>query len=98
MLSKRMTKSYLGEPNFLTSNLVKTSQDAFHPHSNPNGFVNLGTAVNALNETEMETWLLNENVFRHQPEWQHYHQLRLKIILNESIFSIQRNILIFKWP
>lgn len=81
MLSKRMTKSYLGEPDFLASNLIKTSQDAYDPHSNPNGFVNLGTAVNALNEAEIEAWLLKDTVFQHRPEWQHYHQLRFRNIL-----------------
>ena len=79
MLSKRMTTSYLGEPDFLGSNLIKAGRDAYDPQHNPNGYVNLGTAVNALNEAEIESWLLKDGVFQHQRTWQHYHELRFLI-------------------
>ena len=71
-----MTQSYLGKPDFLAHNLNKAENDCYHPTRNPNGFVNLGTAVNALNEAEIESWLLQQGVFQHKREWQHYYQLR----------------------
>ena len=76
MLSRRMTKSYLGPPDFMVGNRLKTSADLYHPQSNPSGFINLGTAVNALNEAEIELWLMKDRVFQHQRDWQHYHEFR----------------------
>lgn len=69
-----MTETYLKQTDFLAGNLKKCEEDAFDPLENPNGFVNLGTAVNALNEAEIESWL--QSKFRHQRKWQHYHELR----------------------
>ena len=76
MLSQRMTQTYLGPPDFLMCNLAKASQDEFDAQNNPGGFVNLGTAVNALNEAEIESWMLGDGVLQHHREWQHYYQLR----------------------
>ena len=71
-----MTKSYLGPPDFMVSNRLKTTADLYEPEHNPHGFVNLGTAVNALNEADMEAWLQKDGVFQHERHWQHYHEFR----------------------
>ena len=94
MLSKRMTISYLGEPSFLMNNLVKASSDEFDPQQNPNGYVNLGTAVNALNEAEIQSWLLKDGVFEHERKWQHYYQLRCSKITE---FSSQNTFCTSNW-
>ena len=39
------------------SNFGKTAADPFDPVTNPKGFVNLGTCVNALLEEELEDYL-----------------------------------------
>ena len=80
-----MTESYLGEPNFLSNWLVETGKDNYDPIHNPNGYVNLGTAVNALNEAEIESWLLKDGVFQHERKWQHYHELRFDVRIKSSL-------------
>ena len=77
MLSHRMSESYLGDPDFLMGNFATASNDPFDPESNPRGYVNLGTAVNALSESEIQNWLQKDGIFEHQRSWQHYYQLRL---------------------
>ena len=57
------------------SNFGKTAADPFDPVTNPKGFVNLGTCVNALLEEELEDYL-NGKKFNHVKEWQHYNNLR----------------------
>jgi hypothetical protein len=88
-----MTQSYLGEPNFLSNWLVETGKDNYDPIHNPNGYVNLGTAVNALNEAEIESWLLKDGVFQHERKWQHYHQFRFDIRIKST--SSKNNLI--KW-
>ena len=76
MFSQRISQAYFGPPEFLFSNLDKTNSDLYDPDSNPHGYVNLGTAVNALCEQEITQWLRQPGRFEHQNEWQHYYQLR----------------------
>ena len=64
-----------------------TGKDNYDPIHNPNGYVNLGTAVNALNETEIESWLLKDGVFQHERKWQHYHEFRFDIRIKSISFK-----------
>ena len=76
MLSQRISQAYFGPPEFLLTNLVRANSDLYDPETNPHGYVNLGTSVNALCEEEITQWLTQEGIFEHQKEWQHYYQLR----------------------
>ena len=76
MFSKRTTQGYLGPPDFLLANFSRANSDLYDPDTNPQGYVNLGTAVNALCEEEITEWLRKPGRFEHQKEWQHYYQLR----------------------
>lgn len=75
MLSVRIASAYLGAEDFLLFNLAAANNDSFDIDSNPNGFVNLGTSVNALHEAEIQQWILQHGI-EHEKIWQHYHQLR----------------------
>jgi hypothetical protein len=81
MFSSRIKSAYLGQPEFLIENLVKASQDAFDSKLNPNGFINLGTSVNALNEQEITDWLSQNSVFKHNNNFQHYQEMRYNFII-----------------
>ena len=85
MFSQRISQAYFGPPEFLFSNLDKTNSDLYDPDSNPHGYVNLGTAVNALCEQEITQWLRQPGRFEHQNEWQHYYQLRFFFFLKRHI-------------
>jgi len=74
MLSRR-TNVYLGETEFLVKNFMKCEQDKFNKETNTNGYVNLGTAVNALVEDLMQERLTKGDLFEHKTEWQHYYGL-----------------------
>ena len=54
MFSERCTNVYLKTSDFLMTNFAKASADPFDSVTNPKGFVNLGTCVNALLEEELE--------------------------------------------
>ena len=75
MFSQRCTKVYLDTSDFLMSCFAKTAEDPFDPVTNPEGFVNLGTCVNALLEDELEDYL-NAKPLIHEKKMQHYYQLR----------------------
>ena len=47
----------------------------FHPETNPDGMINLGTAVNALSEEMVEKRLSQPDIFKHKRRWQHYYGL-----------------------
>ena len=80
--------SYKGETEFLVKCMLKCAEDEYDPDTNPDGMINLGTAVNALVEDMIEERLskvksvtrsyLNDpsmyqnDVFAHKREWQHY--------------------------
>ena len=92
MLSQRISQAYFGPPEFLLTNLVKANSDLYDPDTNPHGYVNLGTSVNALCEQEITQWLRQPGRFEHQKEWQHYYQLRCfskicRYILSNTLFN-----------
>ena len=88
MLSARCSRVYLEAEDFLMSNFGKTAADPFDPVTNPNGFVNLGTCVNALLEEELEDYL-NGKKFNHIKEWQHYNNLRCYIWRGKIFFDLK---------
>ena len=45
---------FKGETEFLVKCMLKCAEDEFDPETNPNGRINLGTAVNALVEDLIE--------------------------------------------
>ena len=71
MLSSRAAV-YLGEPEFLMKCFGRCSEDPYSESSNKAGYVNLGTAVNALCEKELNRRLNQGDLWRHTPVWQHY--------------------------
>merc|ERR1712088_1278569 len=70
MLSQR-AQVYLGEPEFLMKCLCKCASDNYSK-SNPEGYVNLGTAVNGLCEELLSERLRRHDLWRHESDWQHY--------------------------
>ena len=54
---------------------MKCEQDKFNKETNTTGYVNLGTAVNALVEDLMQERLTKGDLFEHKTEWQHYYGL-----------------------
>ena len=77
MFSNRAVQAFLETEDFLASYYAKTSLDMFDPELNRCGYVNVGTAVNALLEGTIENWLNQDGTFLHEKSWQHYHQFRL---------------------
>jgi len=73
MLSQR-AQVYLGEREFLMKCFGKCASDIYS-ESNPGGYVNLGTAVNSLCEDLIAERLRREDLWQHEPEWQHYYGL-----------------------
>ena len=51
-----------GETEFLVQNLFKCEEDPYHSETNRGGYINLGTAVNALVEDLISDRLTKVNV------------------------------------
>ena len=71
MLSSRAAV-YLGQPEFLMKYFRRCTEDPYRESSNKGGYVNLGMAVNALCEEEINRRLNQGDLWRHTPVWQHY--------------------------
>ena len=54
-----------GETEFLVQNLFKCEKDPYHSETNRAGYVNLGTAVNALVEDLISDRLTKVNISMH---------------------------------
>ena len=75
LLSKRAAKSLSGaHSNYLNEAFMKWHADPFHPESNPNGFLNLGTAENRLMSDVLTAKLAS--ISKYDPESQYYFDKR----------------------
>ena len=90
MLSNRSNLAFFGPPEFLLTKATTANSDLYDPDTNPKGYVNLGTAVNALCETEIQDYLTQDGIFEHQKEWQHYYELRFVLKRSNLLKSISK--------
>lgn len=72
VLSRRgaITANY---EDFLTQYLTCASANPYHPVTNPEGIINLGTAVNRLMEEELSERLRRGDALSYSPSYQHYY-------------------------
>ena len=54
---------------------AKCAENPFHSETNPEGIINLGTAVNSLTEEMIEKRMSQCDIFKHKRQWQHYYGL-----------------------
>ncbi|XP_042856908.1 1-aminocyclopropane-1-carboxylate synthase-like protein 1 [Penaeus japonicus] len=59
--------------DFLTQYLTLASANPYHPVTNKEGIINLGTAVNRLMEDELSARLLRGDALSYSPSYQHYY-------------------------